>query len=129
MKLLRITFLLLIFIALNFHAQEKYSLKMPDVETLKKEFLESKYQMNVVLTFFERNYKATSEKFDIQLDPDFDNAECGFTKNFSHQHNRACIGLRDDGLRDEYSHAGSGTIFITTNGPGTNVPDQLHRNG
>lgn len=49
---------------------------------LKKEFLKSDYQLNTVLTYLERNYKAISEKTDIKTDPEFNNAECGFTKKF-----------------------------------------------
>ena len=38
--------------------------------------------MNIILTYLKENYKASSEKFDIKLDPDFDNQECGFTQKF-----------------------------------------------
>ncbi len=83
MKLRDLFLILLVFWAFNSQAQKKFTLKTPDVKTLKKELLDSNYSLNTVLRYFEKNYPSASEKFDIKLDPDFNNAECGFTKKFS----------------------------------------------
>ncbi|MFY0629442.1 MAG: hypothetical protein JXR05_03615 [Flavobacteriaceae bacterium] len=79
------SFLLLtviIFFSCSTSNQKPFILKNPDAVQLKKEFLKSDSQLNTVLTYLERSYKATSEKTDIKTDPDFNNAECGFTKKF-----------------------------------------------
>lgn len=84
MKKHHLLFVIIVSIITTSCAQEKFTLKSPDVAALKKELIDSNYQVNTVLRYFEKNYKATSEKIDIKLDPDFDNAECGFTKKFEY---------------------------------------------
>jgi hypothetical protein len=65
-------------------AQKKFTLKTPDTLALKKAFLKSDHELNVILTYLEKNYRATSKKTDVKTDPEFNNIECGFTKKFEH---------------------------------------------
>lgn len=65
-------------------AQETFVLKEVPTQKLKQQFEKSNYQMNIILTYFKENYKATSEKLNIQLDSDFENEECGFTMKFEY---------------------------------------------
>jgi len=74
--------IVLLFLSFSLSAQKIFVLKTPNSEKLKQEFVKSNYQMNTILTHLEKNYTVTSGKLDIKLDPDFDNAECGFTKKF-----------------------------------------------
>jgi len=62
--------------------QDNFVLKSPDTLQLKKEFIESDFGANSMFTYFAKNYKATSKKKDIKLDPDFNNKECGFTISY-----------------------------------------------
>ncbi len=63
-------------------SQKGFVLKDPDTLRLKQEHLKSDYGINTILSYLERNYKSTSVKTDIKLDPEFNNEECGFTKKF-----------------------------------------------
>lgn len=62
--------------------QETYSLKIPNSKYLLKAFTNSNYQMNVVDSFLLQNYRDLSGKVNILKDPEFDNKECGYTRNF-----------------------------------------------
>lgn len=77
-------FILLVLCLLNatIAAQQTFILKNPDTLKLKRTTQESNYDINVILTYLEKNYKATSKKTDIKKDPDFNHKECGFTKKF-----------------------------------------------
>lgn len=75
-------FLVFIFCSSIALAQKGFILKNPDTLQLKKEHKKSDYGINTVLTYLEKNYKSTSEKTDIKLDPEFNNDECGFTRKF-----------------------------------------------
>ena len=70
-------------LSLQLSAQE-FALKQVDTKNLKERFEKSNYQMNIILSYLKENYKATSEKLDVKLDPDFDNKECGFTQKFEY---------------------------------------------
>lgn len=76
---------LLVFLLLSsisFFAQESFVLKTPNAKKLKQAFEKSDYQLNIVLSYLEANYKATSGKFDIKKDEEMGGVECGFTKKF-----------------------------------------------
>ena len=77
-----LSFLFTFLVTLQLTAQSDFELKKFDSQDFKQRFEKSNYDMNVVLTYLKENYKVTSEKLDIKLDPDFDNKECGFTKKF-----------------------------------------------
>ncbi len=65
--------------------QQTYSLKIPDSKKLLKAFTDSNYQMNIIDTFLLQNYKDLSGKINLIKDPDFDNQECGYTRNFQYE--------------------------------------------
>tara|TARA_B100001059_G_C17570504_1_gene444718 strand:- start:256 stop:522 length:267 start_codon:yes stop_codon:yes gene_type:complete len=77
-------FILPLFLLLSFqiNTKEYFMLKRVAWQKLQQQFENSNYQMNIILTYFKKNYVATSKKLDILLDSDFDNQECGFTMNF-----------------------------------------------
>lgn len=64
------------------YSQKEFKLKEVQSDSLKARFEKRDYEMNIILTYFQENYKTISEKTDIKLDPDFDNKECGFTQKF-----------------------------------------------
>jgi hypothetical protein len=64
-------------------SQQVFQLKQPDVAKLKA-IVEKDPMQNehLLLLYFENNYKATSGKIDVRLDPDFNNKECGYSKKY-----------------------------------------------
>ncbi len=72
----------LCFLGSNVLAQNGFILKDPDTLKLRQAQLKSNYGINTILTYLEENYKSISKKTDIKTDPDFNNKECGFTKQF-----------------------------------------------
>ena len=38
--------------------------------------------MNIILSYFEKNYKAVSEKLNVLIDEEMGGVECGYTKKF-----------------------------------------------
>ena len=83
MKLL-ITIIISLTLLAQSDAQESFTLKKVDIQSLQHRFEKSQYEMNIILTYLKENYAATSKKLNIQLDSDFDNEECGFTIKFEH---------------------------------------------
>ena len=79
-----IIFIFFLVVSFQIKAQEHFVLKEVNIVKLKQQFEKSDYQMNIILTYLKENYKATSEKLNIQSDPDFDNEECEFTMKFEH---------------------------------------------
>lgn len=80
----RFIFIILFLLSYQVKAQETFVLKEVNTQKFKQQFEKSNYQMNVILTYLQENYKATSEKLNIQLDSDFNNEECGFTMKFEY---------------------------------------------
>lgn len=64
--------------------QQPYALKIPDSKKYLEAFTKSDYRLNVLDSFLVANYKDLSGKINIETDPDFDNAECGFTRNLAY---------------------------------------------
>jgi len=79
-----ILLLVLSLFTLQISAQESFKLKEVDSKKRLQEFEKSNYQTNIILAYFEDNYKATSGKLDILKDKEMGNVECGFTKKFEH---------------------------------------------
>tara|TARA_R110002073_G_scaffold8207_5_gene45821 strand:+ start:33420 stop:33920 length:501 start_codon:yes stop_codon:yes gene_type:complete len=79
---IRILFLLVFVFSIQVSAQKVFSLKSPNSEKLKKEFIKSNSQMNTILTYLEANYKATTQKTNVLKDSEMGGVECGFTKKF-----------------------------------------------
>ena len=73
---------LFIFCSLVATAQESFILKTPNIQKLKQGFKKSEYQMNVILSYLEKNYTSVSKKLDILKDDEMGGVECGFTKKF-----------------------------------------------
>lgn len=80
MKTTYVTILFLCFTYFGF--SQDFTLKKPDLKILSEELSKSEYSINVILSYLERNYKATTEKIDILKDAEMGNVECGFTKKF-----------------------------------------------
>lgn len=79
-----ILLIILLFFSFQISAQKSFQLKEVDSKKLLQEFEKNNYQTNVILAYFENNYKATSGKLDILKDKEMGNVECGFTKKFEH---------------------------------------------
>jgi hypothetical protein len=79
-----VSFLSILLFTVQISAQDKFELKPADAQKLKQQFEDNNYQENIILSYLKENYKVTSKKLDIKLDPDFDNKECGFTLKFEH---------------------------------------------
>ncbi|MEQ6124229.1 hypothetical protein AAON49_08525 [Pseudotenacibaculum sp. MALMAid0570] len=83
---MKIKYLSILFVFCSFAitAQESFVLKTPNSKKLKKEFEKSEYQMNIILSYLEKNYKSTTGKLDIKKDDEMGGVECGFTKKFEY---------------------------------------------
>ena len=81
---MKVRYLLLLFLCNTtlFFAQESFVLKTPNSEKLKQKFEKSNYQMNIIVSYLEANYKAVSGKVDVKNDEEMGGVECGFTMKF-----------------------------------------------
>lgn len=80
-----LSILLLSFLCLNASSQteeKSFELKAVQSDSLKKQFEESNYQMNIILTYFKKHYTVSGEKTDIKKDEEMGGDECAFTQKF-----------------------------------------------
>lgn len=100
-------FTLLVCCTLGLSGQNYFVPKEVPSEQLKAEFIKSNYQLNIIRSYFQQNYKASSAKKDIKT---VQGDECGFTQQFE-----PGISYRYDGCAE-----GKG-IFETVTFPKTDV--------
>ena len=75
-------FTILNLITLRIGAQKSLILKEVITKDLHQQFEKSNGQMNIILSYFEKNYKAVSEKLNVLIDEEMGGVECGYTKKF-----------------------------------------------
>ncbi len=79
----KFTLLLLFSFSFSIFSQQQFNLKHPNVKKLRTNVEKNGTKnMKLIELYLNNNYKATSDKLDIKLDPDFDNMECGYTKKY-----------------------------------------------
>ena len=59
-----------------------YSERINHKGFIHQRFEKSNGQMNIILSYFEKNYKAVSEKLNVLIDEEMGGVECGYTKKF-----------------------------------------------
>lgn len=79
------TTLLILFLIGNINSQStESSFKLIEVQSdsLKKQFIEKNYQMNIILTYLKTNYTVSGGKTNIKKDEEMGGNECAFTQRF-----------------------------------------------
>jgi hypothetical protein len=79
----KFTFLFFFLFSFTAFSQQSFKLKQPNVKNLRLAVEKNEAVSTKLLQLYlDNNYKTTSKKLNIKLDPDFDNKECGYTKKY-----------------------------------------------
>lgn len=72
----------------NINSQSKessFELVEVQSDSLKKQFEEQNYQMNIILTYLKNNYTISGGKTDVKKDEEMGGDECAFTQKFKEE--------------------------------------------